>query len=101
MPTWERNVSRVANDPVLPTVTGVAARRLVALLQERKVALTPLLRRAGLTMQDFADRNDRISATAQSKLLEFASQELGDDALGFHLAAQTDPREAGLLFYVA
>jgi len=87
--------------PTLPTVTGFAARRLTALLRERNVALAPLLRGAGLTKHDVFQRTDRISAAAQSKLLELASDALGDDALGFHLAKRANPREAGLLFYVA
>jgi AraC-like DNA-binding protein len=82
-------------------VTGFAARSLAAELHERHVALTPLLRGVGLTDHDLADRQFRISATAQSRLLELASEALKDDALGFHLAAQAKPRSAGLLFYVA
>jgi AraC-like DNA-binding protein len=38
---------------------------------------------------------------AQSKLLEYAAEALDDSAFGLHLAEQTNPREAGLLFYVA
>jgi AraC-like DNA-binding protein len=38
---------------------------------------------------------------AQSKLLEYAAEALDDSALGLRLAEQTNPREAGLLFYVA
>jgi AraC-like DNA-binding protein len=48
-----------------------------------------------------SDRKHRISAAAQSKLLEIAAEALEDDALGFHLATQANPREAGLLFYIA
>jgi AraC-like DNA-binding protein len=97
----ERDVSRTASGPTLPTVTGFAARRLVAALHERNVALAPLLRRAGLTKHTLFEAQDRISAAAQSKLLELASEELQDDTLGLHLATRANPREAGLLFYVA
>jgi AraC-like DNA-binding protein len=89
-----------AKEPTLPTVTGFAVRNLLAELHERNTALAPLLRRAGLTEPELADPRHRISATAQSKLLEVASEALEDDALGFHLAAQANPRSAGLLFYV-
>ena len=41
-------MSQAANQPTLPTVTGFAARKLLAELHERNVALAPLLRRAGL-----------------------------------------------------
>jgi AraC-like DNA-binding protein len=97
----ELNVSQAAKEPTLPTVTGFAARRLLAVLHERNFALTPLLRRADLTNHDLTDRKYRISAAAQSRLLELASEALKDDALGFHLAKQVNPREAGLLFYIA
>jgi AraC-like DNA-binding protein len=94
-------VARIANQPTLPTVTGFAARRLLAALRARKVALAPLLRGAGLANKDFAVRQDRISAAAQSLLLELASNALNDAALGFHLATEANPRQAGMLFYVA
>ena len=63
--------------------------------------MAPLLRRADLADHDLTDRQHRISAAAQSRLLEVASETLKDDALGFHLATQANPREAGLLFYIA
>lgn len=94
-------MSQAANEPTLPTVTGFAARRLLAVLYERKVAVAPLLRRAGLADHGLTDRQHRISAASQSRLLEVASEALKDDALGFHLATQANPREAGLLFYIA
>jgi AraC-like DNA-binding protein len=86
---------------VIPTTAGVAARQALAFLRERNVALTPLLRRAGLSENDFEKRPPRISAAAQGKLLEYAAEATDDNALGLHLAQQTNPREAGLLFYVA
>jgi AraC-like DNA-binding protein len=99
-PKWEHDVTHAAEAPTLPSVTGFAARRLVNELHNRPVALAPLLRRAGLTDRELADRRRRISAAAQSRFLELASEELQDDALGLHLAAHANPREAGLLFYV-
>jgi AraC-like DNA-binding protein len=81
-------------------VAGFAARRAIALLRKRKVAVGPLLERAGLSKRDLADWRHRISATAQSKVLESAAEALDDSAFGLHLAEQTNPREAGLLFYV-
>jgi hypothetical protein len=38
---------------------------------------------------------------AQGKLLEYAAEALGDHLFGLHLAQQANPREVGLLFYVA
>jgi hypothetical protein len=60
-----------------------------------------LLRRGGLTEHDFDSRRHRISAAAQGKLLENAAERLADSAFGLHLAQQSNPRDAGLLFYVA
>jgi hypothetical protein len=92
----------------LPTVTGFAARQAIALLRKRNIAIAPLLRRAGLSEHDFlksADdgnsSNRRLSAAAQSKLLDYAAEATDDSAFGLHLAQQADPRDAGILFYVA
>ncbi len=85
---------------VLPTATGFAARQAIAVLRKRDVAVAPLLRRVGLSERDFDDRQRRISANAQAKLLEYAADALSDSAFGLHLAQQANLREAGLLFYV-
>jgi len=84
---------------VLPTATGFAARQAIAAVRRRNIAVEPLLQRAGLSERD-VDGQRRISAIAQSKLLEYAAEALGDSAFGLHLAQQTNPREARLLFYV-
>jgi hypothetical protein len=60
-----------------------------------------LLQRASLSEHDFDNRQRRISAIAQGKLLEYAAEALDDSVLGLHLAKQANPREAGVLFYVA
>jgi AraC-like DNA-binding protein len=94
-------VTKETTRRVLPTATGFAAKGVIILLGKHKVDAEPLLHRAGLSAADLGDRQHRISAAAQSKLLEFAAEALRDSALGLHLAEQTNPREAGLLFYVA
>ena len=85
----------------LPTATGFAAKQASAFRRQRNVALAPLLRRAGVSETDLEKRPLRISAIAQGKLLEYAAEALDDSAFGLHLAQQSNPREAGLLFYVA
>jgi AraC-like DNA-binding protein len=85
---------------VLPTTTGFSARQAIAALQNRGVAADSVLRRVGLFERDFDNRQGRISASAQSKLLEYAAETLNDNAFGLHLAQQANPREIGLLFYV-
>jgi AraC-like DNA-binding protein len=87
--------------PVLPTVTGFAARRAMATLKASGVALAPLLQRAGLSEYDLHNRQYRISAAAQAQFLEYAADAMNDSAFALHLAERANPREAGLLFYVA
>jgi hypothetical protein len=91
-----------ATGPVLPTVTGFAAKQVL----RRGVTTAQLLHRAGLSEHDIeADGGSpvdyRVSAEAQAKLLEYAAEALADSALGFHLAEQSDPPDAGILFNVA
>lgn len=84
-----------------PTTSGFPARQAVAALRKRDIDPAPLLQRAGLSEQDLIDQENRISSAAQAKLLEFAAETLHDPALGFHLAMEVNPRELGLIFYVA
>jgi AraC-like DNA-binding protein len=86
---------------LLPTATGLAARRAIAALKDRNIDPAPLLRHVGLSERDLKERQDRVSAAAQARLLELAAGALHDRSLGFHLAMETNPRGAGLLFYVA
>lgn len=86
---------------LLPSATGFAARQAIAVLRKRNVPVAPLLTRAGISEGDVDNRLGRISALAQGKLLEYAAEALRDNEFGLHLAQQANPREAGLLFYVA
>ena len=83
-----------------PTVTGFAAKCAIAALHKRNVATQPLLHRAGLAEPAFDNPRHRVSAVGQVKFLEYAAEAMDDTAFGLHLAEQTNPREAGLLFYV-
>jgi hypothetical protein len=94
-------VTEEAIRQVLPTATGFAARQAIAALRKQDIPTASLLRRVGLSEHDFDNRQHRISAAAQGKLLEYAAEAMDDSALGLHLAQQSNPREAGLLFYVA
>jgi hypothetical protein len=95
------NVTEETSRTVLPSATGFAARQAIAVLRKHKVPIAPLLKRAGLSEGDIDNRQRRISALAQGKLLEYAAEALGNNLLGLHLAQQVNPREAGLYFYVA
>jgi AraC-like DNA-binding protein len=97
------NVTEETRRELLPSATGFAARQAIAVLRKRNVPIAPLLTRAGILEleADIDNRQGRISALAQGKLLEYAAEALGDNEFGLHLAEQANPREAGLLFYVA
>ncbi len=86
---------------LLPTTTGFPARRAVAALRNHDIDPAPLLQRVGLSEQDLNKHENRISAAAQARLLEFAAEALHDPALGLHIATEVNPRELGLVFYVA
>jgi AraC-like DNA-binding protein len=43
----------------------------------------------------------RVSAEAQARFLDYAAEAMEESAFGLHLAEQIDPRDAGMLFYVA
>jgi hypothetical protein len=84
----------------MPSATGGLARLVSTRLIEAGIDPAPLLARAGLTVEQIDDRNARLSARSQIKLLEFAAEALQDDFIGFHLAQDYDLREIGLLYYV-
>jgi AraC-like DNA-binding protein len=88
-------------NPRLPTATGFAGRQVLAMLRNHDIDPAPLLERLALSEQGLKEDQIRISAAAQARLLEYAAEALHDPALGFHLATQVNPREVGLLFYVA
>jgi AraC-like DNA-binding protein len=94
------NATEHLGEGALPTVMGFGARRAIAALHKHRVPVAPLLERAGLAPQDL-ENTRRLPAAAQSSLLEYAAEAIDDGAFGLHLAEQTDPREAGLLFYIA
>jgi AraC-like DNA-binding protein len=94
-------VTEEARRELLPSATGFAARQAIAVLRRRNFPIATLLTRAGISEGDIDNRQARISALAQGKLLEYAAEALEDTEFGLHLAEQANPREAGLLFYVA
>lgn len=85
----------------LPTATGFAIRCALAALQERDLPVRPLFLRAGLSDPHLLDPRRRVSAVAQGEFFECAAEAVGDTAFGLHLAEQSNPRDAGLLYYVA
>ena len=87
----------------LPTAMGFAAKRAIDELRRRNVATAPVLSDAGISERDLAASgplHHRISAAGQSRLLDSAAEAIEDTAFGLHLAEQTDPRDAEIIFYV-
>src|SRR5208337_5630170 len=83
-----------------PAASGFSVECAIAALQKRNIATGALLHRAGLSEHAFDNPRHGISAIGQIKFLEYAAEAMDDTAFGLHLAEQTNPREAGLLFYV-
>jgi AraC-like DNA-binding protein len=79
---------------------GGLTRLAIARLKSARVPVPPLLRRAGLTPEQVAEPEERLSVRSQIALLNEAAIALKDDFLGFTLARDFDPREVGLLYYV-
>ena len=91
---------------VLPTVTGFAAKQAIEVLRHHDVAPAPLLHRARISERDLAaddatPLDHRISAIGQGRFLDYAAEAMDDSAFGLHLAERTNPRDAGILFYIA
>jgi hypothetical protein len=100
------NVTEETTRQALPTVTGFAAKQAIAALRTHNINTAPLLHRAGLSEQDLAAAgrgplHNRVSAVGQARFIDYAAEALDDSAFGLHLAEQTDPHDAGILFYVA
>ncbi len=79
---------------------GLATRLAVAHLERRGINPRPLLKQAGLSIGALSERN-RISVTSQIEFLGLASRAVADDWIGLTLAADFDPREMEMLYYVA
>jgi len=84
----------------MPSAGGLMSRLACARLDRAGIALAPLLRKAGITIEQIEDRSARLSAQSQIRLLALAADQLKEPFLGFHLARDFDLREIGLLHYV-
>ena len=91
---------RPARIDSMPSASGGIARLVYARLREHGIPATPLLSKAGLSVEQIDDRNARLKVRSQIRFLELAADALRDDLLGFHLARDYDLREIGLLYYV-
>jgi AraC-like DNA-binding protein len=93
-------VSGPARIQSVPSATGGIARHVYARMLEAGIHVKPLLKKAGLSVEEIEDRDVRLKVRSQIKFLELGATALQDDFLGFHLARDVDLREIGLLYYV-
>jgi AraC-like DNA-binding protein len=84
----------------IPMAQGGLARLAISRLESAGLPVTPLLKRVGLTPEQIAEPEERLSVRNQITLLDEAASALKDDYLGFTLARDFDPREIGLVYYV-
>jgi AraC-like DNA-binding protein len=83
----------------IPTATGWIARAAFAWASEH-LNVEPLLKRAGLTLQQIQTPDARIGVRNQIRFLDLVAQQLSDDFFGFRLAQNFELRKLGLLYYV-
>jgi hypothetical protein len=93
--------AKVRHLALQPDALGIATRLAAGRLREAGIVLKPLLRSAGLSVSQIDRKDIRISVASQIRFLELAAEALKDPLLGFRLARDLEPREAGLLHYVA
>ena len=60
-----------------------------------------MLRVSGLTARAINDKSVPLAVSNQIKFVELVADAVNDNILGFRLASAYDPREIGLLYYVA
>ena len=79
---------------------GTAARETLRYLDRNGIAAEPLLAKAELSRVQLSKDSDGVSVVSQSRFLELAAIATNDPLLGLHLAAETDLRGFGVLFYL-
>jgi len=96
-----RNVppSDAPESPFLWT-RGIAARETLRYLDRKEIDAEPLLSKAELSRAQLSQDSGGVSVVSQCRFLEFAATEANDTLLGLHLAAEMDPRDIGILFYL-
>jgi AraC-like DNA-binding protein len=85
---------------IRPRAEGMISRLACARARAAGIDVAPLMVKAGVTRQQVEEDNVWLPVQGQITLLELIADALHDDLLGFHLARDYDPREAGLLHYV-
>lgn len=83
-----------------PTASGGLTRLAYRHALEGNLIAGPLLRKAGLTLQQIDNAAQRLSVKSQINFLNLVAAGLEDELFGFHLAQDFDLREIGTLYYV-
>jgi AraC-like DNA-binding protein len=83
-----------------PTASGALARLAYRHAIDGNLVVGPLLRKAGLTLQQIDNATIRLSVESQIQFLNLVAEGLGDELFGFHLAQDFDLREIGTLYYI-
>jgi AraC-like DNA-binding protein len=99
MPSSKRSV-RSPKLAQFPTASGALTRLAYGHAVEGNLDIEPLLRKAGLTVEQIDNSALRLSVKSQITLLNLIAAGLGDELFGFHLAHDFDLREIGTLYYI-
>lgn len=84
----------------IPSAAGAMSRLVGAKLREANIPLSPLLAKAGLTVEQIDDDSARLKAGSQIKFVALAATALQDDLLGVHVSLDFELRRTGLYYYV-
>jgi AraC-like DNA-binding protein len=87
--------------PEVPTIDARLARFVVDDLRRRRTPVDGLLKEVGLQKTDLARPEGRLPHAPVIRLIERAASLVGDPNYGLHLAASLDPRDHGLLGFLA
>ncbi len=80
---------------------GLLSRLAYARARQEGIEVEPLLHKAGLTVEAIENKDTPLGVRNQIKFVELVANAVHDNLLGLHLAYDYDPREIGLLYYVA
>ena len=95
-----RVYAHVSEESPLLWTQGVAARETLSYLDRRGIDAEPALFGAGISRGQLSQDDIGLSVASQYRFLELAAAEANDQLLGLHVAAETDLRAIGILFYL-
>lgn len=84
----------------IPMTAGVVAREAYSRVKASRVALQPLLHKAGISRHQIEDLGAHLRVSEQIEFLNLVSAALHDELLGFHLGERVELRKLGLFYYV-